>query len=80
MRHQYDHWFLCIILQESKGFKVVARNVSSLVAVRTSRDGVQYREGGATIVIPVQYTGENDYKSMSVLACVCVRAHSCIIS
>ncbi|KAH3694807.1 uncharacterized protein LOC127862674 isoform X2 [Dreissena polymorpha] len=46
-----------LLFKESKGFKVIAKNVSSLVAVRTSRDGVQYREGGATIVIPVQYPG-----------------------
>ncbi|WAR24437.1 hypothetical protein MAR_038106 [Mya arenaria] len=46
-----------LLFQESKGFKVVARNVSSLVAVKTSRDGVQYKEGGSVIVLPVDYPG-----------------------
>jgi len=47
-----------LLYKELKGFKVVARNVSSLVAVKTSKDGVEYKEGGSVIVLPVQYQGK----------------------
>lgn len=46
-----------LLYREVKGFKVVARNISSLVAVKTSKDGVQYKEGGSEVVIPVDYPG-----------------------
>lgn len=47
-----------LLYKEIKGYKVVARNVSSLVAVKTSKDGVEYKEGGSVIVLPVQYQGK----------------------
>lgn len=46
-----------LLYKEIKGFKVVARNVSSLVSVKTSKDGVQFKEGGSVVVIPVDYPG-----------------------
>ena len=47
-----------LLYKEVKGFKVVARNISSLVAVKTSKDGVQFKEGGSVVVIPVDYSGK----------------------
>jgi hypothetical protein len=47
-----------LLFKEVKGFKVVARNISSLVAVKTSKDGVQFKEGGSVVVIPVDYPGK----------------------
>lgn len=46
-----------LLYKEVKGLKIVARNVSSLVAVKTSKDGVQFKEGGSEVVIPVDYPG-----------------------
>jgi hypothetical protein len=48
-----------LLFKEVKGFKVVARNISSLVAVKTSKDGVQFKEGGSVVVIPVDYPGKD---------------------
>ena len=47
-----------LLYRELKGFKVIARNVSSLQAVPTSKGGVEYREGGSVIVLPVDYEGK----------------------
>ncbi|XP_045188814.2 uncharacterized protein LOC123546526 [Mercenaria mercenaria] len=46
-----------LLYKEVKGFKVIARNISSLVAVKTSKDGVQFKEGGSVVAIPVDYPG-----------------------
>lgn len=46
-----------MLYKEVKGFKVVARNVSSLIAVKDSKDGVKYKEGGSVVVLPVDYQG-----------------------
>ncbi|KAL4236895.1 hypothetical protein ACF0H5_005281 [Mactra antiquata] len=46
-----------MLYKEVKGYKIVARNVSSLVAVKTSKEGVQFKEGGSVIVLPVDYHG-----------------------
>lgn len=46
-----------LLYKESKGFKLMARNVSSLVVVKTSKTGIQYKEGGSVIVLPIDYPG-----------------------
>lgn len=46
-----------LLYKEVKGYKCVARNVSSLVAVKTSKDGVEYKDSGSVIVLPVHYRG-----------------------
>ena len=48
-----------LLYKELKGIKVIARNISSLVAVNGTKDGVQYKEGGSVIVLPVDYPGKS---------------------
>lgn len=46
-----------LLYKETKGIKLMARNISSLVAVKTSKNSVQYRESETTVVLPVDYPG-----------------------
>lgn len=63
-----------LLYKEIKGYKVVARNVSSLEAVKTAKDGVEYKEGRSVIVLPINYQG------IVREGVLCVEQDECVIN